>query len=525
MTTRVNYSGLVIAGTGFVLTRFTVTLALYEDPLRFLLAGIVPLVLGLGLAAFGVALTVADVDARVVRTTAVWCVIGTGTMLGLALLTLLGSTAGETALLASARSQSFLSNFLIGGSVGGTLTGLYASGNRRQRLELRQQANRLEVLNRLLRHEVLNAVTVIKGYAELGDGNDRRRRQVIGQRADDIERVIDEVKYLSQDTRASARSRVVVDLDACLADAVTRIRRDHPDIEVAIQPVESGLSVRATDHLQLVFVHLLETAIDNAPEEDPTVEVRLEPTPTRVRIDIHNAGRGLTDGQRRLLEAGEIEQYDDPTTGFNLNVVRLFVESFRGDIEMTDDGRTITVVVPRERDKAAALEAAPTGLAPVRPATPQLVVTLGAALLAGVAYGWVSESLGGSIAGIGVFYGTADPLVGWITHEFHSVVFGFVFVGLLSLVPQTHRPRLGVSVGVGLGWAVVLWLIAAGLVAPIWLQLLGIPAPIPNISRTLLWSHLAWGAALGVLTSLGFRHVSPRLARAIERRDGRHPGS
>jgi len=92
MARTVNYSGLVVAGTGFFLTRFTVTLALYESPAQFYFAGVVPLMLGLGLAAFGVGLAVADVEASVVRTTAVWCVAGALAMAALVLLTLLGST-------------------------------------------------------------------------------------------------------------------------------------------------------------------------------------------------------------------------------------------------------------------------------------------------------------------------------------------------------------------------------------------------------------------------------------------------
>ena len=90
MGRRVNFSGLVIAGIGFFLTRFTVSLAISGGPVQFLLSGIVPLALGLGLAAFGVALTVADVEARLVRTTAAWCVAGTGGMLVLVVLTILG---------------------------------------------------------------------------------------------------------------------------------------------------------------------------------------------------------------------------------------------------------------------------------------------------------------------------------------------------------------------------------------------------------------------------------------------------
>lgn len=130
----------------------------------------------------------------------------------------------------------------------------------------------------------------------------------------------------------------------------------------------------------------------------------------------------------------------------------------------------------------------------------------------------VSELFGGSIAGIGVFYGTADPLVGWLTHEFHSVVFGFVFFGLLSFVPPARRNRLSVHAAIGIGWALLLWVVAAGFIAPLWLQLLGRPAAIPNITRRLLLSHLAWGLTLGLLTAWGYEHVAPRLARIHPRR-------
>jgi two-component system OmpR family sensor kinase len=156
MWRRLNYSGLVIAGIGFFGTRFTVALTTYEQPIRFALVGVLPLALGLGLAAFGVALTVADVESWFVRTTALWCAIGTGVIVLLVGLTLLGSNPER--LSEAVQSRTAFSNVILGGSVGGTLTGLYAARNRHQQGALRQQADRLEVLNRLLRDEVLNAV-------------------------------------------------------------------------------------------------------------------------------------------------------------------------------------------------------------------------------------------------------------------------------------------------------------------------------------------------------------------------------
>ena len=517
MGRRVNYSGLVVAGIGFFLTRFTVTLAIYDDPVRFYFAGIVPLVLGLGLAAFGVALAVADVRAAVARTTALWCVIGLGTMSVLVVLTLVGSTAGDLADLPTLRSRAYLSNFMIGGSVGGTLTGLYASRTERQRGEIRDQANRLQVLNRLLRHEIINAVAVIKGWITQVGPNEAKATRVIAERAEAIERTIEDVKYLARSTGTEGLSSARVDLRPCLEDSVETVTARHPSADVTIADCPTDLSVRATDRLGLVFTHLLENSVEHG--EDPRPELHVSTTPTQVRVSVRDRGPGLPASQRALLETGAIQEYDDPKTGFGLNVARLLVEDFGGDIETAVDstGTTVTVVLERAAVEHDTRPPLPTGAEGVRPTIPHLLVTTAAALLAGVFYGLASELLGGSIAGIGVFYGTESLVVGWFTHEFHSVVFAFVFAGLVSLAPERYRGNPLAYVAIGAGWAFTLWVIAAGVIAPVWLRLLGIPAGVPNFSGYLLVSHLAWGISLGALTAWGYRVVVPRISPVVDR--------
>jgi two-component system OmpR family sensor kinase len=502
----VNYSGLVIAGVGFFLTRFTVTLALYEDPVQFYLSGVVPLVLGLGLAAFGIALTVADVDPALVRTTALWCVVGAGTMLVLVALTLFGSTGGAVDV-AVIRSQAYLSNFLIGGSVGGTLTGLYAARNREQRSALEQQANRLVTLNRILRHEVLNAVTAIRGYTQVDPQDHPEAMEVIEDQSTDIQQTIEEVKYLTRRTGGSENAGAPLDLEASLEAAISTVEDRHPDVSVDLEAVPPGLTVSANDRLAQVFVHLLENAVIHGDDDQPAITV--DCTTTSVSVTVSDSGAGLPANQQRLLETGAIEEFDDPTTGFGLNVVRLLVESYGGSITTAVDssGTDVTVVLPRVQSDFAQ---GPNrqDLASVRPLTPHLSVSFVAAIVAGIPYGIASALLGGSVAGIGVFYGTVSPVVGWLTHEFHSVVFGFVYVGLLSVALERYRDSLVTYVGVALAWCLVLWVGAAGVVAPVWLRLLDIPASIPNLSGRLLVSHLAWGLSLGVLTALGYRYMT-----------------
>jgi two-component system OmpR family sensor kinase len=512
MSPRLNYGGLVIAGIGFFLTRFTVTLAI-GDPLSFYFAGVVPLLLGLGLAAFGVALTVADVEASLVRTAAIWCVIGAGSMLVLVVLTLLGSRPDGALNLGAIRSQTALSNFLIGGSVGGTLTGLYAARNRRQRDELSQQANRLWVLNRILRHEVLNAVTVIRGYATL-DTDDHDAAKRIEEYSATIEETIEEVKHLTRTSGTEEATTAAVDLGDHLRGSVRSVREQFPEAEISVAMPSEEVSVQGNERLNQVFTPLIENAVVHAGQGSPSVDVRVSTTPATVRVSVTDEGPGLPERQRRLLETGEIEEFDDPGTGFDLNLVRLLVENYGGRIE-TDvtDGTTVGVVLMRAGDSETSVEPSRTRLAGVRPATPHLVVTLGASLLAGIPYGIVAEQLGGSIAAIGVFYGVNDPIVGWLTHEFHSAVFGFVFAGIVSLVPARYSNHLPAYLAIGIGWGLTLWTLAAGFVAPVWLNLLGISMPIPTFSTVILLSHLTWGISLGLFTALGYKHVTPYLAR------------
>lgn len=510
MGARLHYRGLVIAVLGFVLTRFTVSLALYDDPLQFLVAGIVPLVLGLGLSAFGVSLVVADVDRELVVHTVRWCLIGTGTMLVLVILTLVGSSSGGLPTLDGMRSQLYLSNFLIGGSIGGTLTGLYSARTSRQRTELQQQANRLEVLNRKLRHEVLNAVTIIQGYASVDQQANPDAPTIIRERSHDIADTIDWVRFLAQRTTDSDRHLGTVDLPVILNASVQAVRATYPEADITLDLPAELPAVEANERLEQVFVDLLENAVAHANSQTPRVVVDVESTATAVSVQVQDDGPGLPVAQQELLKRGDITEFDDPRDGYGLNVVRLLIEHFAGriDTDVTDAGTTVTVTLNRADAPRRPVDASRTGLAGVRLDGPQLLVTLAASILAGVVYGLVSQSIGGSVAAIGVFYGIADPVVGWITHEFHSAVFGFMFAGIVSSLPDRYRNRTGVHLLAGAGWGLTLWFVAASIVAPIWLRLLGIDAPLPNFSMAFLLNHLVWGLTLGAITAVGYQYVS-----------------
>jgi len=496
----VSISGLVIALLGFGLTRFTVTLVAVESMGQFLFTGIIPLVMGLSLSAFGVILSVGAYDKRLVRTTAQWCVLGTATMAALALLTVLGTEPSMLTSTETIRDQAYLSTFLIGGAVGGTLTGLYASRSQRQQTDLRQQANRLVVLNRLLRDQVINSALAIKGHADVLETDyNENSVEVVGRQSDEIIDTVENVKYLSETADKTDLTLSEIDLTASLETEAATIRETHPEVTVELDVPDETIEVRANSQLNEVFRQLFENAVEYS--ESPRLEIAVQSNHRVVTVRVADNGPGLPDAQRELLESGEIAEFDDPTTGFGLNIVRLLVESFDGSIEtrVADEGTTVEIRLPRSNGGTETTRSL--GVTGVE--TSRLALSVGIGLVSGVTMGLAMSVTGFDVDLIGALYGIDQVGVAMITHQFHSVVFALVYAALLSVLSQsvtgTLRSRVGIGVSIGLS----LWVIAAGIVMPIWLRLVGIEAPLPNITLPSLTGHVVWGLTTGVAYHLG----------------------
>lgn len=503
----VSPTGLVVAGLGFLLTRFTVTLAVSDGPTAFVFGGVVPLVLGLGLSAFGVALTVGEFERGFVRTVTLWCLAGTGAMFVLVLLTLVGN--GSMGPLSTGASRTYLSNFLIGGGVGGALTGVYAGRSNRQRHELEQQAARLDLVNRILRDRVLNALTVIRGRVEIAESRDGIGTadvlSVVDDRSAGVQQVVENMKHITNG--GADLSLDAVPVVPCVESGVDAVRETHPTAEYDLRTdVPADLRVRANTMLDNLVAHLVENAVVYS--DSSRVEVAVTDSEDTVTISVSDDGPGLPDRQLDLLERGEIGSYEDRSTGFGLDLVRLLVRSYGGRTAatVTDGGTTITLTLPRVSTDGGVVTLQSTdvlGLSPRR-----LGLAVGTSLVAAVVMGLPMQFLSGAVPVIGALYGVQNALVGWLTHGFHSVVFGLVYAALVQTAPGHLSDRVRYY-GVALGWSLALWLVAAGFIMPLWLSLVGIEAGLPNLGVVALLDHLLWGGSLAALYRYGCRVWTP----------------
>ncbi|WP_306055125.1 histidine kinase [Natronococcus wangiae] len=105
--------------------------------------------------------------------------------------------------------------------------------------------------------------------------------------------------------------------------------------------------------------------------------------------------------------------------------------------------------------------------------------------------------------GIPAMYGLEGGLAGWILHVSHGAVIGVVFAALLVATGQSH-PGVVRSTALGLAYGVVVWVVLAVVVMPIWLSAVGFPMapPLPNVDVGSLMGHGAYGLVLGAVYAL-----------------------
>lgn len=127
----------------------------------FLVSDGLSLALCLGLSIAGVTLAVSSHSTAYVNTVAIWCLLGLAGMRILVGSVLLEGRMDGPSL---AMAQGVPARILVGGAISGAAIGASSAQSTRQRRDLRRYADRLTVMNRILRHEVLKKVNAVRGW-------------------------------------------------------------------------------------------------------------------------------------------------------------------------------------------------------------------------------------------------------------------------------------------------------------------------------------------------------------------------
>ncbi|MFB6123162.1 MAG: PAS domain S-box protein [Haloferacaceae archaeon] len=219
---------------------------------------------------------------------------------------------------------------------------------------LEAQRDQLELLNRIVRHDIRNDMTVVLGYAEL------LREELPDELRDDADRILEtsrhtvELTKTARDlvdlTRSSERPDLrAVDLTDALVDEFENVRRSYPAATFERETVPD-VDVRANDLLPAVFRNLLHNAVQHNDKDDPRVAVQVDEDDEAVFVRVADNGPGVPDDRKEDIFGKGERALDSPGTGMGLYLVTTLLEKYGGDVRVEDndpEGSVFVVELPR----------------------------------------------------------------------------------------------------------------------------------------------------------------------------------
>lgn len=222
----------------------------------------------------------------------------------------------------------------IGFSLGagaGALIGYYLD---RYETGLRHEAElsrRLTVLQRVLRHNIRNEVTIIEGVSKdllerTDDPDARDSLETITRHIGQVYRVAEKSQNLANVWQTD--ETVSVDAIPALTEAIDAVVVEHPTVTIT-QRLPDSLLVDAHPRIGMAFRELLDNAARH--NESVTIDVSADVTDDTATFRFVDSGGGIPDGEITPLVRGH-ERPLDHTTGIGLWFVYWLVDHSNGDL-------------------------------------------------------------------------------------------------------------------------------------------------------------------------------------------------
>ncbi|WEL18974.1 Signal transduction histidine kinase, contains PAS domain [Halorhabdus sp. SVX81] len=210
----------------------------------------------------------------------------------------------------------------------------------------RTREQRIQVLNRVIRHNLRNDLDAIRGFAEpIRDGE--LPAAEASQYVDRIGTLASGLVELADAVERSERvlTEARLDREACDLVAIVRSVADGGvDGDITLDTPASVKLRSDRDAIELVVVELLENAVTHTDRETPSVTIRVRSTAAGGRIEVADDGPGIPPEERAVLLDGE-ETPVRHGSGIGLWLVYWTVTRLGGDLSFGDREPRGSVVV------------------------------------------------------------------------------------------------------------------------------------------------------------------------------------
>ncbi|WP_338741418.1 sensor histidine kinase [Haloplanus salilacus] len=217
---------------------------------------------------------------------------------------------------------------------------------------LEEQNERLELLNRIVRHDIRNDIQLVEGMTDLlDDAVDEAARPQLETIRSRSQHVI-ELTDVMGDLMETLLSETGPDLEPTnLSYVLDREVREavsaYPDATIRIRGNVPLVEVVANDMLGSVFGNLLNNAVQHSDRAEPTVTVTAEADDETATVRIADDGPGIDDDRKETVFGKGEKGLDSEGTGLGLYLVYTLVEEYGGDVWVEDNDPEGSVFVVR----------------------------------------------------------------------------------------------------------------------------------------------------------------------------------
>jgi signal transduction histidine kinase len=225
----------------------------------------------------------------------------------------------------------------------------------RYRRELERKTEQLEALNRIVRHDIRNDMSVVLGWGETLE------EHVDEAGTDTLDRILRTAQHTVELTRTAGdfvesltdeeqlelktldlRSHLVTELDTC--------RNTYPEAEFHVPENLPSVPVRAHEMLSSVFRNLLNNAVQHNDAETPEVTVSVDDRGETVAVRIADNGPGIPDERKEKIFGKGERGLRSEGTGIGLYLVQTLVDQLNGSARVEDnepEGAAFVVELPK----------------------------------------------------------------------------------------------------------------------------------------------------------------------------------
>lgn len=219
----------------------------------------------------------------------------------------------------------------------------------------KRREQELEMLNRVVRHDIRNDIAVVLGWAELLE------EHVDDEGTEYLQRILDSGEHIVELTE-TAREFVEtvtesgdpavepIPLSSVLETELSLREESFPEAEFVLEDPIPDVEVAVNGMASSVFRNLLNNAVQHNDNETPVVEVSCEVGEEAVAVRIADDGPGIPDEQKEVVFGKGEKSLGSPGSGIGLHLVQTLVDQYGGDVRVEDNeptGAVFVVSLPR----------------------------------------------------------------------------------------------------------------------------------------------------------------------------------